>query len=342
MDWGLALAGVIVGVVVGLTGMGGGALMTPILVLIFKIEPLAAVSSDLVASFFMKPVGAAVHMRRGTVNKELVKWLCLGSVPSAFAGVFVLKALGGNDLQDRVKLALGYALCIAALGLILKTYMTLRERVRRRAAGLSVPTGTGAPAIVVRPVPTLIIGAVGGLVVGMTSVGSGSLIIIALIALYPALQASNLVGTDLVQAVPLVAAAAAGHLLYGDFKLGVTASLLVGCMPGVYLGARMSAGAPGGLIRRALAFVLLASGLKLIGLSTVALGWVLLALAVLGSVVWMWVRSTHGLPPLARTELKERASRDIAAAGDEAAEATQRDEKLADSTTESARTDLEI
>ena len=260
MDWGLALAGLIVGVVVGLTGMGGGALMTPILVLIFRIEPLAAVSSDLVASFFMKPIGALVHLRRGTVNMELVKWLAIGSVPSAFAGVFVLKALGGNALQDRVKLALGYALLVAALGLILKTYMTLRERVRRRASG-QAPRGSAAPVIVVRPLPTLAIGAIGGLVVGMTSVGSGSLIIIALIALYPTLQASNLVGTDLVQAVPLVAAAAAGHLLYGDFKMSVTASLLVGCLPGVYLGARMSAGAPAGLIRRALAFVLLASSL---------------------------------------------------------------------------------
>lgn len=306
MDWGLALAGLIVGVVVGLTGMGGGALMTPILVLVFKIEPLAAVSSDLVASFFMKPVGALVHLRRGTVNMTLVKWLCIGSVPSAFAGVFVLKALGGAELQNRVKLALGYALLIAALGLILKTYMSLRDRVRRRAAGLSVPTGGMPPAIVVRPIPTLIIGAIGGLVVGMTSVGSGSLIIIALIALYPALQASNLVGTDLVQAVPLVAAAAAGHLLYGDFKLGITASLLVGCMPGVYLGARLSAGAPGGLVRRALAFVLLASALKLIGVSTLLTGWTLFGVAVLGSLVWMQVRAKHGLPALARREAKLR------------------------------------
>ena len=306
MDWGLALAGLIVGVVVGLTGMGGGALMTPILVLVFKIEPLAAVSSDLVASFFMKPLGALVHLRRGTVNMTLVKWLCIGSVPSAFAGVFVLKALGGAELQSRVKLALGYALLIAALGLILKTYMSLRDRVRRRAAGLSVPTGGMPPAIVVRPIPTLIVGAVGGLVVGMTSVGSGSLIIIALIALYPALQASNLVGTDLVQAVPLVGAAAAGHLLYGDFKLGITASLLVGCMPGVYLGARMSAGAPGGLVRRALAFVLLASALKLIGVSTSLTGWILLGVAVLGSLAWMQVRAKHGLPALARHEAKLR------------------------------------
>jgi uncharacterized membrane protein YfcA len=319
MDWGLALAGLIVGVVVGLTGMGGGALMTPILVLVFKIEPLAAVSSDLVASFFMKPVGALVHLRRGTVNMTLVKWLCIGSVPSAFAGVFVLKALGGTELQNRVKLALGYALLIAALGLILKTYMSLRDRVRRRANGLSVPTGGMPPAIVVRPIPTLIIGAVGGLVVGMTSVGSGSLIIIALIALYPALQASNLVGTDLVQAVPLVAAAAVGHLLYGDFKLGITASLLVGCMPGVYLGARMSAGAPGGLVRRALAFVLLASALKLIGVSTLWTGWILLAVAVLGSLVWMRVRATHGLPALARHEAKAREAQ-AAAAPKESAE----------------------
>jgi uncharacterized protein len=307
MDWGLALAGLIVGVVVGLTGMGGGALMTPILVLVFKIEPLAAVSSDLVASVFMKPVGALVHLRRGTVNMDLVKWLCIGSVPCAFAGVFVLRAIGGNAVQGRVKLALGYALLIAAFGLILKTYMSLRERVRRRAAGQGARTDSGVTGLKIRPIPTIIVGAVGGLVVGMTSVGSGSLIIIALIALYPTLQASNLVGTDLVQAVPLVAAAALGHIFYGDFQMSITASLLVGCIPGVYLGARMSAGSPQGLIRRALAFVLLASGLKLIGLSTVALAWVLVLVAVGGSLLWMFVRKSNGLPPLARTELRSRA-----------------------------------
>ena len=159
----------------------------------------------------------------------------------------------------------------------------------------------------VRPLLTILIGAVGGLIVGMTSVGSGSLIIIALIALYPALRASNLVGTDLVQAVPLVAAAALGHVLYGDFRLSVTASLLVGCIPGVDVGSRMSTVAPGGLVRRALAFVLLASSLKLLGVSTDALAWVLVVVAIGGSLVWMWVRSSHGLPPLARTELKSRS-----------------------------------
>ncbi|MGZ4582517.1 MAG: sulfite exporter TauE/SafE family protein [Nocardioidaceae bacterium] len=307
MDWSLALAGLIVGVVVGLTGMGGGALMTPILVLVFKVEPLAAVSSDLVASFFMKPVGALVHIRRRTVNWKLVQYLCIGSVPAAFAGVFVLRALGAADLQDTVKKALGAALLLAAAGLIGKTYLTLRERAQRRSLGLPAQPVTGRSQILVRPLPTILIGAVGGLVVGMTSVGSGSLIIIALLMLYPVLHASQLVGTDLVQAVPLVAAAAVGHLLYGDFQVSLTASLLVGCMPGVYLGARMSAGAPGGLVRRALALVLLASGLKLVGVGTTPLAWTLGLVVVVGSLAWMQVRRSHGLPALARREIRAPA-----------------------------------
>ena len=302
MDLGLALAGLIVGVVVGLTGMGGGALMTPILVLVFNIQPLAAVSSDLVASMFMKPVGAAVHIRRGTVNWELVKWLCVGSVPCAFAGVFVLRALGAADLQGVVKQALGYALLLAALGLIVKTYMALRERVHRRSQGLPIDTGSVPPPLKAKILPTVAIGAVGGLVVGMTSVGSGSLIIIALLILYPVLKANQLVGTDLVQAVPLVAAAALGHVLFGDFQLGITASLLVGCIPGVYIGARFSSQAPGGIIRRALTLVLLASGLKLVGVSTTALAWILLVTVVVGSLAWMQVRRSYGLPALSRYE----------------------------------------
>jgi len=302
MDFGLALGGLIVGLVVGLTGMGGGALMTPILVLVFNIQPLAAVSSDLVASFFMKPVGAAVHIRRGTVNWQLVKWLAIGSVPAAFAGVFVLRWLGAADLQGVVKQALGYALLLAATGLVVKTYMALRDRMRRRAAGIAESTSPVPPPLRVKVVPTLIIGAVGGLVVGMTSVGSGSLIIIALLVLYPVLRANQLVGTDLVQAVPLVGAAALGHVLYGDFQLGITASLLVGCIPGVYIGARFSAGAPGGIIRRALTLVLIASGLKLVGVGTTQLAWVLGVTVVVGSLTWMGIRRAYGLPALAHFE----------------------------------------
>src|SRR5205809_5148062 len=102
IDWYMALAGLIVGFTVGLTGMGGGALMTPILVLLFKIQPLAAVSSDLVAAMVMKPIGGGVHVRKGTVNWSLVRWLVIGSIPSAFMGVFVLRSLGGGQqVQDR-------------------------------------------------------------------------------------------------------------------------------------------------------------------------------------------------------------------------------------------------
>ncbi|MEU4508085.1 sulfite exporter TauE/SafE family protein [Nonomuraea wenchangensis] len=252
----LALVGgsFLVAIVVGLTGMGGGALMTPMMMLFFNVPPLAAVSSDLVASAVMKPVGGFVHLRRGTVNLRLVGWLCAGSVPAAFCGVFLARAFA---VSDAVKYALGVALLLAVAGMAVKTLLGGRG-------------GTAsAHEIVVRPIPTLLVGMVGGLVVGVSSVGSGSLIIVALLALYPALKANQLVGTDLVQAVPLVAAAALGHLLFGDFQLHLTVSLLIGSLPGVYLGARISSRAPGGLIRALLAIVLLASALKLLDASNV-------------------------------------------------------------------------
>ncbi|MFC4632062.1 sulfite exporter TauE/SafE family protein, partial [Promicromonospora alba] len=148
-----------------------------------------------------------------------------------------------------------------------------------------------------RPVPTVILGAVAGLLVGMTSVGAGSIVIVVLLLLYPALKASQLVGTDLVQAVPLVAAASLGHLLYGDFSLGLTTSLLIGAIPGAWFGAHVSARAPGGIIRRALAILLLASGLKLLGASLpVVLGAAAAAL-VLGNLLWFLVKRRFGAAP---------------------------------------------
>jgi hypothetical protein len=308
MDWALAAAGFGVGIVVGLTGMGGGALMTPVLVIFFGIPPLAAVSSDLVASAVMKPVGSLVHILRKSVNWELVRWLCIGSVPAAFAGVLVNRALGkGERLQNAVQIALGLALLLAAAGLVARAYLRMREHARRRAATIAgdrLPgrTDGAITAIRVRPLATALLGAAGGLVVGMTSVGSGSLIIVVLLGLYPTLRAGDLVGTDLVQAVPLVASAALGHLLFGDFRFGVTAALLVGAIPGVFIGAQVSARAQGGFIRRALAVVLLASALKLLHASNVELIASIAAAAVLGPIGWAWVRTRHGLPALARAE----------------------------------------
>jgi uncharacterized membrane protein YfcA len=311
MDVVLGLAGFFVGIVVGLTGMGGGALMTPVLVLFFGIPPLAAVSSDLVVSAFMKPVGAAVHLRRGTVNMQLVGWLCLGSVPAAFGGVLLARALGqGEAVQHVIKVALGVALLLATAGLVVKSYLALVDRARRRArriAGIAEPVVVNKLLdITVRPLPTVLIGVVGGVIVGMTSVGSGSLIIIALLALYPMLKANSLVGTDLVQAVPLVVSAAIAHLLFGDFRLDLTLSLLVGSIPGVFIGAQLSSRLPGGLIRRALTLVLLASGLKLLGLSNMAMTATIVAVALCGPPLWIWIRRSHGLPALARSEAAAR------------------------------------
>jgi uncharacterized membrane protein YfcA len=275
LDLSATAAGLGVGFVVGLTGMGGGALMTPILVLLFHWQPLAAVSSDVVAAVVMKPVGGGVHWRRGTVNLELAKWLIMGSVPSAFLGVVLLRQLGhGEQLEALVKAALGVALLVVALGLV------VRPALRRRR-----PSEESSAPIVVKPVSTLLVGIFGGLVVGMTSVGSGSLMMIFLMILYPRLKLSQLVGTDLVQAVPLVASAALGHVLFGDLHIGLTLSILVGSVPGIYFGARLSSRAPDHVIRPILAVVLLASSLKLLGLGNLALGVVVLIAASIGAVV---------------------------------------------------------
>lgn len=256
----LALAGFGVGAVVGLTGMGGGALMTPLLVLGFGVPPLAAVSSDLVASAVMKPFGGWVHALRGTVNWSLVRWLCLGSVPSAFLGVLLTRLIPSEEMvQQAIQVALGVALVLAAFGLVAKAY----SRRAGRSGGSSSADASGPTAVRARPVPTMLLGMLGGLVVGLTSVGSGSLIIVILLALYPVLRPNDLVGTDLVQAVPMVAAAAVGHMFFGDLHLDLAASIILGSIPGVLLGARLSSRAPGGVVRAALVVVLLASAMKL-------------------------------------------------------------------------------
>jgi uncharacterized membrane protein YfcA len=208
----VAVAGLVVGVVVGLTGMGGGALMTPVLVFFFGVHPLAAVSSDVVASFFMKPIGGLVHLRRGTVHLGIVRWLCLGSVPAAFTGVLLLRVIGrGGDLEKGLLIALGTVLVLASLALTAKSYLKLRERQHRRLAGERQPDQPLA-SVPVRRLATVLVGVGGGLVVGMTSVGAGSLMIVCLLLLYPRIQIRQLVGTDLVQAIPLVASASVRRL----------------------------------------------------------------------------------------------------------------------------------
>lgn len=280
IDLYIALAGLIVGCAVGLTGMGGGALMTPVLVLLFHVQPVAAVASDLVASLVMKPVGAAVHAGRGTVRWSLVAWLAIASVPSAFLGVAFIKSVGnGTRIQSIVGVTLGAVLLLAVAALGLKMYMDLRTGDRSVNDALHV-----------KKLPTLAIGASIGFIVGITSVGSGTLVIVLLLFLYPRLRGSQMVGTDLAQAIPMVGAAAIAHILFGDFKLGLTASILIGSIPGVLIGSMVSAYAPTLFLRGALSAVLLLSGLKLVNVPTLAIGVVLLVCVVALLGAWITIR----------------------------------------------------
>jgi hypothetical protein len=289
LDLPLAVGGLLVGIVVGLTGMGGGALMTPMLVFFFGINPLTAISSDLVVSLFMKPAGALVHLRRGTVDLRLVGWLCLGSVPGALAGSWFIDLMPAGDLDDALKRILGVALLVSTTGLVTRAFLRMWRDRLPLGEGPAAPAAPRPP-VTIRPLPLVVLGVVAGVMVGLTSVGSGSIVIVALLFLFPALRASQLVGTDLVQAIPLVGAAVAGHLLFGSVSLEVAASLLIGAVPGAWLGAQASTRAPGGVIRRALAVLLLASGLRLVGAPT---EWALLAAGaalLFGTVAWVTIR----------------------------------------------------
>jgi uncharacterized membrane protein YfcA len=275
----IVLGSAVVGLLVGMTGAGGGALMTPMLILLFGVTPATAISSDLVAAVVMRPFGAAVHLRAGTVNLKLVRWMVLGSVPAAFAGAYLLHVMGhAKSAQHNIEVALGAALLVGA------TAMALRYVLDRRG-------GNGRDAIVhdlvPRPLPTIAIGIVGGVIVGMTSVGSGSLMIVLLLFLYPTIGAKQLVGTDLTQAVPLTVAAALGALAFGHVVFAVTGSLIIGSVPAVLVGSMLSSTVPDRYIRPAIAFVIFASGLKYVGVATTTLGWVLCAVLLGGATVWM-------------------------------------------------------
>jgi uncharacterized protein len=268
-------AGLIVGFVIGLTGMGGGALMTPVLVLVFGVNPGTAVSADVVTSLVLKPFGGSVHVRRKTVNWRLVRWLMIGSIPCAFAGAFLLDEVIGTTNAHAVKQVLGWVLIVAAGAILAKLVL----QARRQTAPV---TEMMDPALV-RPLPTLVVGAVGGLVVGMTSVGSGSLIIVMLMLMYPMLSSKEMVGTDLVQAIPLVGAAAVGHALFGRLDLSIIGSVLLGAIPAVVVGAHFSSKGADRFIRPVLVVVLALSALGLLGVGNVWLlataGVSLLALA---------------------------------------------------------------
>jgi hypothetical protein len=277
-----------VGIVVGLTGMGGGALMTPALIFL-GVPAQAAVANDLVAAAVNKSVGAGVHWRHGSPNLRLAAYLMIGSVPCAFAGGFIVQELGGEEADAFLVNAIGVALLFAAASYTLRMYLQLRVIKRGNVAPKEEPP--------VRPIPTLLVGAVGGLLVGITSVGSGSLIMVALLLLYPTLSALKLVGTDLLQAVPLVLAAAIGHVVTSGVDFEVLIPLILGGTPGTFLGARMASWVRQSVIRRGIVIVLSLTGLKMLGVSPEAVGLIGAGMLLLGPLVWGWIRQTAGIPP---------------------------------------------
>jgi len=295
-------AGFFVGIVVGLTGMGGGALMTPALIFLGVGEAATVVTADLTAAAVYKTGGAIVHHREGSPNLSLAKWLIIGSVPMALLGPYLVAWFTDpEDLDATLKLCIGFALLLAALTYALRLYINLR-RVRGGAA----PSDENPK---VRPIPTLLVGALGGLLVGITSVGSGSVIMIALLMLYPGLSAVKLVGTDLVQAVPLVLAAAISNIALHGLDWGILIPLLIGSVPGTILGSKIAPKVPQSIIRRGIVVVLTMSGVALLDKA----GWAPLGageddthpmliagvgvvMVVLVPLIWGLLRRGQGLP----------------------------------------------
>ena len=284
IDWALALGGLVAGVMVGLTGMGGAAIVTPMLVLVFGVNPATAVSSDVVASAIMKPVGSIVHIRAKTVHWGLVGWLSAGSIPGVLLGTWVFaRVLTTDEASETIKTWIGGVLVIALIAMLAKNAVAARVKAKHHQHGVQPLVGTEMP---VKVVPTLILGLVVGTIVGMTSVGSGSLIVTVLLLLYPLLRPSVLVGTDITQAVPMLIAGAIAHAGVGEIDLAVVASLLIGQIPGVLLGTRLSSRYDGHLLRWLLMVVLAATALKLLGAPSLVSGIIAVAgVVIIGALI---------------------------------------------------------
>ena len=254
MDWKLSLAGLLIGLLVGMTGMGGGSLMTPLLVLVFGFKPTVAIGTDIVHGAIFKSFGAVQHRRLGHVHARLTAWMLLGSVPFSLVGVALawwLKREYGDGFEDVAKTILGVALVICGIAFVVKAYL------HYKASDLP---------FILRPrdrVIAVCLGCVGGFVVGLTSVGSGTLFGLVMMFAFP-LTAAKIVGTDIFHAAILLAAAGAGHLVVGNVDLAATGWLLIGSVPGVLLGGRMTVRLPDRALRIALAATLTLAGVKLL------------------------------------------------------------------------------
>jgi uncharacterized membrane protein YfcA len=250
-----SLSGLAVGVLVGLTGVGGGSLMTPLLVLLFGIHPATAVGTDLLYAAITKSGGVLVHGRNGHVDWRIVGWLALGSLPGAALTLLALGQVGllASEASHLITSTLGVALVLTAAAIL----------CRRRLAALfsrhpDSPESRRTPAL------TVLVGAVIGVLVSLSSVGAGAIGVTALVLLYPRLSAVRIVGTDIAHAVPLTLAAGAGHWFLGSVDWGLLVSLLAGSLPGIAIGSHFAAKVSERVLRPVLALVLLVVGGRLL------------------------------------------------------------------------------
>lgn len=258
MNWMYTLSGFLVGLIVGVTGVGGGSLMTPLLVLFFGVSPATAVGTDLLYASLTKTVGGWVHGRRGTVDWKVVGLLGMGSLPAAVVTIVLLKylALDEKSLRSLVTGVLSVALLATAAALLLKEQI---KKLARRKDGTVYELHHRY-----LPAATIVTGIVVGALVTISSIGAGVLGTVALLFLYPRMPAVKVVGTDIVHAVPLTALAGMGHMALGTVDLVLLGSLLLGSLPGIYIGSHLSAKVPEKVLRPVLAVMLLIIGIKMV------------------------------------------------------------------------------
>jgi uncharacterized membrane protein YfcA len=264
MDFKFSIVGFIIGVLIGLTGMGGGSLMTPVMILVMGVKPVIAVGTDLAYGAVTKIIGGAAHFRMHTVHRRTSLLLSIGSVPATVLGVGVTSAIkrSNPDLVN-VFLLRGVAVVLIIVSLVLATKPLIEARIARyrkdQVAIQDRVTMLGERTPWVLP----ILGAVVGFMVGLTSVGSGTLIILGLFLLYPRWESKELVGTDVFHAAILVSAAAVAQFSVGNVNVPMMLSLLIGSIPGVLIGSRLVIRVPSGPLRMGLAAVMLVSGAKM-------------------------------------------------------------------------------
>jgi uncharacterized protein len=293
VDWKYTLLGLLTGLLVGMTGMGGGSLMTPLLVFLFGVPPTTAIGTDIAHGAAFKTVSAVQHRRMGNVRARLAGWMLLGSAPLSLVGVWLATKLTdryGDGVEDVMAQVLGAALLFGCVGLVAKSLVhtspaddadwTLTNRDR---------------------VAAVLIGVLGGFIVGLTSVGSGVFFGLTLLVLFP-LRAHKVVGTDIFHAAALLYVAGIGHWLAGNVDFALLGWLLLGSIPGVLVGGRLSISISEGVLRFALAGVLGLAGLKLLDVPGAG-AFVVVALAAGGAalLVWIgrhsWVRFQRGRDP---------------------------------------------